>query len=204
MKISIGKAAEVLGVSHATLRRWENAGKIMCERTTAGHRRYDVSGLLHQKRTPTPLSLKKTIAYARVSSNDQKDDLTRQMQMLEMFCSSQGFVYEIISDIGSGMNYKKRGLKSLLDAIDQGRVGRLVLTHKDRLLRFGAELVFGLCEARNVEVVIVNQGPEPSFEEELAQDVLEIITVFSARLYSSRSHKNKKLLENLKEAVAHA
>ncbi len=121
--------------------------------------------------------------------------------MLEMFCSAQGFVYEIISDFGSGMNYKKRGLKRLLEAIDQRQVGRLVLTHKDRLLRFGAELVFGLCEARNVEVVIVNQGSEPSFEEELAHDVLEIITVFSARLYGSRSHKNKKLINDLKSVV---
>lgn len=204
MKISIGKAADVLGVSQATLRRWESAGKIVSERTTLGHRRYDISGLLHQKRTPISLSSKKTIAYARVSSADQKDDLTSQMQMLEMFCSSQGFIYEIISDIGSGMNYKKRGLKNLLDAIDRGQVGRLVLTHKDRLLRFGAELVFSLCEARNVEVVIVNQGPEPSFEEELAQDVLEIITVFSARLYGSRSHKNKKLINDLKSVVVNA
>jgi putative resolvase len=200
MKISIGKAAEVLGVSRHTLRRWESAGKIMCERTATGHRRYDVSGLLYQKKAPNPC-LKKTIAYARVSSHDQKEDLTRQIQMLEMFCSAQGFVYEIISDFGSGMNYKKRGLKRLLEAIDQRQVGRLVLTHKDRLLRFGAELVFGLCEARNVEVVIVNQGSEPSFEEELAHDVLEIITVFSARLYGSRSHKNKKLINDLKSVV---
>ncbi len=74
----------------------------------------------------------------------------------------------------------------------------MVLTHKDRLLRIGAELVFTLCEARNVEVVIINQGDEPSFEEERVQDVLEIITVFSARMYGSRSHKNRKLVEAAK------
>jgi putative resolvase len=83
-------------------------------------------------------------------------------------------------------------------------IGRLVLTHKDRLLRFGAELIFALCEERSIEVVLINQGSESSFEEELAADVLEIITVFSARLYGSRSRKNKKLIENLNEAVLDA
>ena len=86
----------------------------------------------------------------------------------------------------------------------EGAIGRLVITHKDRLLRFGSELIFAICEARGVEVVLVNQGEQPSFEEELASDVLEIITVFSARLYGSRSHKNKKLMDTLKTAVVDA
>ena len=96
------------------------------------------------------------------------------------------------------MNYRKKGLKKLLEMILERRVKRVVVTHKDRLLRFGAELVFALCEARNVEVVILNQGEEPSFEDELVQDVLEIITVFSARMYGARSHRNKKLVEAAK------
>ena len=99
------------------------------------------------------------------------------------------------------MNYHKRGLKNLLERIMNEQIGRLVLTHKDRLLRFGAELIFSLCAAKKIEVVIINQGDEPSFEEELAKDVLEIITVFSARLYGSRSRKNKTLMENLKKAA---
>ena len=99
------------------------------------------------------------------------------------------------------MNYHKKGLKQLLDGILNNKIGRLVLTHKDRLLRFGAELVFAICEARNVEVIIINQGENPSFEEELAQDVLEIITVFSARLYGSQSKKNKKVLEAVKAVL---
>ena len=85
-----------------------------------------------------------------------------------------------------------------MEKILNRQVKRVVLTHKDRLLRIGAELVFTLCEARNVEVVIINQGDEPSFEEERVQDVLEIITVFSARMYGSRSHKNRKLVEAAK------
>jgi predicted site-specific integrase-resolvase len=127
--------------------------------------------------------------------------LERQKQVLELFCSKNGWTFEVISDLGSGMNYHKKGLTSLLNAILDNRVGRLVLTHKDRLLRFGAELVFSICEAKNVEVVIINKGEDTSFEEDLATDVLEIITVFSARLYGSRSKKNKKLLDGVTKAL---
>ena len=142
-----------------------------------------------------------TIAYARVSRHDQKADLERQGRMLEMFCSANGWSFEILSDLGSGMNYHQRGLRKLLGRIIAGDVDRLALTHKDRLLRFGAELVFAICEIKDIEVVIINKGEEPTFEEELAQDVREIITVFSARLYGSRSHKNKKMLEKLRGAM---
>lgn len=113
-------------------------------------------------------SNRKTIAYARVSSHDQKEDLVRQQQVLEIYCANQGWTFELISDLGSGMNYKKKGLNKLLEAIMNDEIGRLVLTHKDRLLRFGAELVFALCEAKSVEIVILNKGENLSFEEELA------------------------------------
>lgn len=92
-------------------------------------------------------------------------------------------------------------MQTLLNDILDNKIERLVITHKDRLLRFGAELVFMICEARDVEVVIINQGEELSFEQELAQDVLEIITVFSARLYGSRSKKNQKLIEAVKQVL---
>ncbi|WP_396584026.1 IS607 family transposase [Bartonella grahamii] len=199
--IGIGKAAQVLGVSISTLRRWEGEGKIISEHTAGGHRRYDLSKLRPELFHSRERSQRKTIAYARVSSHDQKDDLERQKQVLELDCASQGWTYELISDLGSGMNYRKKGLKRLLDALIENEIGRLVMTHKDRLLRFGAELVFAICEAKQVEVVILNQGEESSFEEDLAKDVLEIITVFSARLYGSRSRKNQRLLENICQAV---
>ncbi len=100
------------------------------------------------------------------------------------------------------MNYYKKGLTKLLNLILESQVKRLVITHKDRLLRFGAELVFAICEAKEVEVIIINQGDENvRFEEELAKDVLEIIAVFSARLYGSRSKKNKQLLEQMQAVV---
>jgi putative resolvase len=200
--LSIKEAADYMGVSPQTLRRWERSEKITpSHRTKGGQRRYDVSKLY-----PSAIDAagreRPTIAYARVSSHDQKDDLQRQIHMLEIYCAAKGWNFSTVKDLGSGMNYNKRGLKQLLDQIMNGQIGRLVLTHKDRLLRFGAELVFSLCAIKNVEVVIINQGDEPSFEEELAKDVLEIITVFSARLYGSRSHKNKQLMDNLQNAVA--
>ena len=99
------------------------------------------------------------------------------------------------------MNYHKKGLTELLELISNREIGRLVIMHKDRLLRFGAELVFSMCEMAEVEVVIVNKGAERSFDEELTSDVLEIITVFSARMYGARSHKNKRLVDGMRRAL---
>lgn len=198
--VAIGEAAEALGVSITTLRRWETEGKLIPERTVAGHRRYDLAKLKPEL-FRMARDERHTVAYARVSSHDQKGDLEHQKQVLELYCARQGWTFEVLSDLGSGMNYHKKGLKRLLDDVIEGRIGRLVLTHKDRLLRFGAELVFAICEAKSVEVVILNQGEDTTFEEDLAQDVLEIITLFSARLYGSRSRKNQKLLDGVKRAV---
>ncbi len=202
--VSIREAAQFLGVTTTTLRRWEREGRLLPdERTRGGDRRYDLIRLGSALRNEKP-SGRKTVAYARVSSHDQKDDLERQKQVLERYCARQGWTFEVVADLGSGMNYHKKGLKRLLNDILADRVGRLVVTHKDRLLRLGAELVFAICEAKQVEVVILNQGEDTTFEEELAQDVLEIITVFSARLYGSRSRKNQKLLDGVKHAVEEA
>lgn len=203
--VSIQEAADFLGVAAQTLRRWEREGKLIPdERTAGGRRRYDLARL-RPECFHAPETARRTIAYARVSSHDQKADLERQKQVLELYCARQGWTFEVIADLGSGMNYHKKGLKRLLDEIVEGRIGRLVITHKDRLLRFGAELVFAICEAKQVEVVILNQGEDTTFEEDLANDVLEIITVFSARLYGSRSRQNRQLLDDVKQAVeAHA
>ena len=194
-----------LGVTPTTLREWDRKGILKPDfRTDGGDRRYSMETLQslrvgHIVRRDTL----RTIAYARVSSRDQKGDLSRQVAVLEAFCAQRGFVYEVIQDIGSGMNYYKKGLTNLINLILEGQVGRLVLTHKDRLLRFGAELVFSICEAKGVEVIIINKGEENVRfeEEELARDVLEIITVFSARLYGSRSGKSKKMLQDVEKAV---
>ena len=195
-KLTIQEAADLLGVTPKTLRRWEDDGKLVPERTEGGHRRYDVAQLLGIDK-----GTRKTIGYARVSSSDQKEDLQRQVVVLESYCASHGWNFEIIQDLGSGMNYRKRGLIRLIQLISTAQVERLVLTHKDRLLRFGTDLIFTLCEIFNTEVVIINHSSQSTFEEELASDVLEIITVFSARLYGSRSHKNKQIVEQLKDVA---
>jgi len=153
-------------------------------KSAGGTRYYDVGKIMGLGNEDMP-----TIGYARVSSHDQNNDLVRQQELLEAFCAAKGWRNEVIADLGSGLNYKKKGLNRLLELILRKRMRRLVLTHKDRLLRFGSELIFALCEIQNIEIVIINKGEPPSFEEELAADVIEIITVFRARLYGSRSHK---------------
>lgn len=203
MKISIGKAAKVLGVSKETLRRWEKLGRIKVFRTRQNHRRYDISSIQDYSIRKTPVdTTKTTIGYARVSSQDQKKDLISQAELLESYLAKNGWTYEIIQDLGSGLNYNKKGLKELISLICSKQIDRLVITHKDRLLRFGSELIFSLCEHFGIEVVIMNASKELTFEDELVQDVLEIITVFSARLYGSRSKKNKNLLDKLKDAAS--
>lgn len=194
--VGIKEAAKLLGVNPTTIRRWEADGRMVSERTEGNHRRFKVNELLGIKHEKTL-----TVAYARVSSADQKSDLKRQEQVLENYCSEKGFEFEIISDLGSGMNYKKKGLCRLIKMICSQQVSRLVLTHKDRLLRFGSDLIFSLCEIFGCEVLIINKSADSTFEEDLASDVLEIITVFSARLYGSRSHKNKELIKNLQAAA---
>ena len=190
--IKIGEAARILGVSIQTLRRWEKSGQITCDKKSdGGTRYYDIDRLIGSTKKEASL----TYAYARVSSHDQKEDLPRQKEVLAAYCASHGWTYEILADLGSGMNYKKKGLKRLIEAILCRKIKRRVISHKDRLLRFGSELIFTLCELHHIEIVIINQGEDLSFEEELTQDVLEIITVFAARLYGARSHNNKKLVQ---------
>ncbi len=195
-KLSISEAAYLLGVSTDTLRRWEKEGKITSSRTEGGHRRYDLTDILKDQE-----DVGLTILYARVSTRPQLKDLDRQIAVLETYAEIKGWKNcQTIKDIGSGVNYKKKGLNKLLSILAEGKATRLVLTTKDRLLRFGSELVFSICELYGVEVVILNKDPDSSPEEELVKDVLEIITVFSAKLHSMRSRKNVKTLEeNLKK-----
>lgn len=191
--VKIGEAARLLGCGIETLRKWEKSGELIPDRKTKGGTRfYDANKLLALGDTDAP-----TIGYARVSSHDQKADLDRQKEMLETYCAAKGWRTDIIADLGSGMNFGKKGLHRLLDIILRRQCKRLVLTHKDRLLRFGSELIFALCDLQGIEVVIIHRGERPSFEVELAEDILEIITVFSARLYGSRSKKNRNLLQTL-------
>ena len=195
--VKIGEAAKLVGVNPQTLRRWEEGGIIQpAKRTPKGTRLYSVQELLGVNDLSYP-----TIAYARVLSSDQKEDLERQHAVLEAFCNKNGWQTEIIRDLGSGMNYNKQGLRRLLELMVRGQMSRLVITHKDRLLRFGAEIIFRLCELKGIEVVIINKGEQPSFEEELTRDVMETMTVFCTKLYGRRSHKSKKMAQEIDKIV---
>ena len=198
MHLSISAAASYLGVSVSTLRRWDYENHFSPDYyTVGGHRRYSVQSLkqftLSFDDEYIERECKKTILYSRVSSNDQKEDLKRQTKRLKKFAKARRFKnIEILEDLGSGINYKKPGLKKLLKMLLNDQVDRLVLHHKDRLLRFGSELIFSICKYLNVEVVILESALGNTFEEELAADVIEIMPVFSSRLYGRRAHQNKK------------
>ena len=195
MYLSIGGAAELLGVSITTLRRWDKEKYLEPDYITKGkHRRYSLKRLKkdfldieesHESRV--------TFCYARVSSHDQKEDLKRQEDKLISYCQSNEYKHFLISDLGSGIKYDKRGLLKLIRLILSNKIERLVLTHRDRLLRFGSQLLFNICEYFDVEVEIIEDTKSLSFEQSLACDVIEIMTVFTAKLYGRRSHKNKTL-----------
>lgn len=197
MYVSIGKAAALVGVSISTMRRWEEEGFLIpAFRTLGGHRRYLVSSLENALGLPKESNprTRKALAYARVSSSDQRSDLETQKEKLVRYCSGHFTSFEVISDLGSGLNFNKPGLKKLLNTILEQKISHLILNHKDRLLRFGSDLIFALCRHFQVEVIILEKSLTSSCEEELTCDVIELMTVFSARLYGRRSHRDMKAL----------
>jgi len=141
--VSIGEESDLLGVAVSTLRRWESEGRLQpAFRTCGGHRRYSLPDLNALCGKSSPYQ-RKVVAYARVSSHDQQADLERQTSRLEQHCKEAGYAnLELLNDLGSGLNYQKKSFKKLLKMIALGQVSTLVLMHKDRLLRFGADIVF--------------------------------------------------------------
>jgi putative resolvase len=132
------------------------------------------------------------VGYARVSCHDQKDDLPRQIDRLKQHGLASGRSVLIVKDIGSGLNCNKPGLRKLLALLLSGTVCELILTYKDRLLRFGSELVFFICKRLGITVTILDSPELKTVEETFTEDVLAILTVFSAKLYGSRFHRKTK------------
>ena len=198
--ISIQEVSIILGVTTTTLRRWNKSETLQSDyRTIGNHRRYKLSKILKLINPKTDED-KITLCYSRVSSYDQKEDLKRQSAKLLEYCDEKNLKnIELIEDLGSGLNFKKKGLKKLIKLIISSKISKLIITHKDRLLRFGSDLLINLAKEFDIETVILNEKVL-TFEQELSQDVLEIITVFSAKIYGSRSHKNKKKEDILKAA----
>ena len=192
--LTIQQMAFNLGVHPQTLRRRERQGKMpKPERTPGNHRRY---------RTIPKAVETLTVGYVRVSSHDQKEDLERQKATVKSQAGKP--VDLIISDLGSGLNYKKAGFRQLLLLILQGKVRELILTHKDRLLRFGSEIIFQICQFCGVKITILNDAPEKPHMEQFCTDLVEIMTVFCSKIYGHRSHQNRKRssLSNKSPAVA--
>jgi len=194
MLFSIGKAAKLIGVSISTLRRWDvNQSLSPQSRTIGGHRRYNLE-VLKEKFLGISRTDRINVGYSRVSSSHQKQDLERQGEALSRHLSGYSTKFEIIKDLGSGLKTDKPGLRKLLRLILSGKVAQLVITYQDRLLRFGSNLIFEVCKFMGTELIILNDKPDQSFEEELSCDVITIMTVACARLYGKRSHQNRKSL----------
>ena len=141
---------------------------------------------------------KKTIGYCRVSSHKQKDDLERQIDNVKTYMYAKGYQFEIITDVGSGINYNKKGLNQLIDMITNSEVDKIVVLYKDRLIRFGYELIENLCNKYGTTIEIID-NTEKSEEQELVEGLIQIVTVFSCRLQGKRANKAKKMIKELLE-----
>ena len=173
------KAAALLGIHQNTLRRYADEGQIRAFRTKSGQRRYDVDAYLRESADAA------LVCYCRVSSAKQRDDLARQVA----FMREQHPEAEIIQDIGGGLNWKRKGLVSLLERLQRGDKLRIVVAHRDRLARFGFELVQWLAEQNGGGIVVLD-NLEHSPEQELTEDILAILHTFSCRLHGLRRYRN--------------
>lgn len=197
MYLSINKVAKQLNKSAQTLRNWEKTGELIpAYKTKSGYRYYTEEQI--NKLLGVEEKERVTIGYCRVSSRKQQDDLKRQTENMRNYLCAKGYKFEIITDIGSGINYNKVGLNILLDKVIKGEVDKVVVLHKDRLLRFGFELVENLCKRYGTSIEVVNNTPKTE-EQELVEDLVQIITVFSCKLQGKRANKMKKVIAELKD-----
>lgn len=189
MFVTPKKACEYHSVSNTTLIRWAKEGKIRYHRTNGGQYRYWVDTSIQQTEVPTQdnsADHRITIAYARVSSRSQKDDLDRQIKHLtENYPEST-----VVSDIGSGLNFNRRGLQSLLEKIIMGTISTVIISHKDRVSRFGFEWFEFICKSNDTKLIILNDKNKSfkSPRDELVEDLLAITHSFSSKMYSNRKY----------------
>lgn len=182
------QAARALGVHVKTLARWETEGKIKAVKTPAGQRRYDLEAYLkaNPSTTTNDTTRTTTVLYARVSTNNQRNDLTRQAAALtERYPGC-----EVVTEVGSGLNFRRRKLLAILERVIRGDIQMLVVAHRDRLARFGFELIEWLCAQFGCTVVVLYQQKH-SPQTELVQDMLSVVHCFSARLYGLRKYERK-------------
>ena len=195
--ISIGTFAREVGLTPTTLRRMHKTGELVPTYVSKGGTRYYSAEQL-KKFSHQESQSNLVIGYCRVSTSAQKDDLEKQVENVKAYMYAKGYEFEIIRDIGSGINYKKKGLRALIEKISNQEVSKVVILYKDRLVRFGFELIEYLCTINHVEIEIIDKT-EQSKEQELTDDWIQIITVFANRLYGQRAKKTKKLIEEVKQ-----
>ena len=198
---TIGDFAKIIGKTEQTLRNWDKAGILKPHHVSeSGYRYYSKEQANHYfgfKNNDKQLK-RIVIGYCRVSSNKQKDDLERQIENVKTFMIAKGYSFDIITDIGSGINYNKKGLNQLIDKITNSEVEKIVILYKDRLLRFGYELIESICEKYGSTIEIIDYT-EKTEEQELVEDLIQIVTVFSCRLQGKRANKAKKMIKELLE-----
>lgn len=199
--LSIHKVAVILGVTPQTLRKWDSDGYFVpAQRRGNGYRYYTKQQVeeFSEKLNVVKNQYRKNIGYCRVSTSKQKDDLLRQKENVEMYLKSLKQPYEIITDIGSGINYNKRGLCTLLELICKNRIDTIYVLYKDRLVRFGFELIQKIAELHDTKIVVLD-NEDKTKEQELVEDLMQIITVFSCRLHGKRAAKTRQLMSDLLE-----
>lgn len=196
--VRISEAAKISGFSKTSLDRWARSGKLLPDYISdSGQRYYDIDKITRKVDVKSENRI--VIGYCRVSSQGQSGDLNTQIEAMKLYCISRGYQFKIISDIGSGINYNKSGLLELVRYILNGEVSKIIITDKDRLLRLGFDLLKNICDMRNVEIEVINQTENQDADKELIEDLLLILTVFSAKMNGKKSHRNKKLIENFKK-----
>ncbi len=195
---TIHEMTEILGVTAQTLRNWDKSGKLKPHHTSPNGYRYYSEDDLNQLLNKPVRKQGKTVGYCRVSSPKHKDDLQRQIDDMQIYLLAQGKPFEIISDIGSGINYKRKGLQELIKGMANRSISKVVVLYKDRLTRFGFELIEYIAELYDCEVEIVDTT-ERTEQEELVEDLVQILTVFSCKLQGKRANKAKKMIKDFTE-----
>ena len=196
---AIGEAAKMIGVTTQTLRDWDRIGKLKPHHVAESGYRYYSQELINQIIGIRNRNIdKKVIGYCRVSSKKQKDDLERQIENVSKYLIAQGKPYEIISDVGSGINYNKDGLHELIQKITSNQVSKVVVMYKDRLLRFGFDLLEYIASLYDCKIEVID-NTEKTEQEELVEDLVQIITVFSSNLQGKRAKKTREIIKELTE-----
>lgn len=197
-RYSIRKFADMIDVNPHTLRNWDKEGKLKPAYVNpdTGYRYYSEEQL--QEQLGKIAEEKIVVGYCRVSSKKQQADLERQVQNMKTYLLAQGKPFKIVTDIGSGINYNKKGLNEVIDLVMDKKVSKIVVLYKDRLVRFGYEPIKNICDKNNVSIEIIDHN-EKSEQEEVVEDLVQIITVFSCKLQGKHSKRTKELIKELKK-----